>query len=75
MFPGQQDFVWLVPLFSAGLLLLASAGLWLRLAYGKDVGGVDVKPNAAHFRLAASITALALGLLGAAILLLFWVRF
>lgn len=64
-----------MPLFLAGLLLLASAGLWLRMAFGKNVGGVDVKPKAAHFRLAASTTALALGLLGASILLVFWVRF
>ncbi|MDP9424030.1 MAG: hypothetical protein M3Q19_14575 [Pseudomonadota bacterium] len=74
MYRGQEDLVWVVPLFLAGIFFLGTAGLWWRIAYGKNVGGVDLKPTTEDFREAASMTAACFALLGAAILLAFWVR-
>ncbi|HET9335106.1 MAG TPA: hypothetical protein VFO12_01720 [Sphingomicrobium sp.] len=68
MYRGLKDLVYLVPLFLAGVLLVGSGQMWWLI-------GRRQEPTAADFRAAASVTAIALGLLGIGILAAFAVRF
>lgn len=67
MYRGLKDLAYLAPLFLAGVLLLGSAQMWWLVGRRKD-------PTAADFRAAAKVTAIALGLLGLAIVAAFAVR-
>lgn len=68
MYRGLKDLAYLVPLFLAGVLLVGSAQMWWLIGRRED-------PTAADFRAAARVTAMALGLLGIAIVAAFAVRF
>ena len=67
MYRGLKDLAYLVPLFLAGVLLLGSAQMWWLISRRKD-------PTAEDFRAAASVTAIALGMLGLGIIAAFAVR-
>ena len=67
MYRGLKDLVYLAPLFLAGVLLVGSGQMWWLI-------GRKEEPTAADFRAAASATAVALALLGIAILAAFAVR-
>ena len=67
MYRGLKDLAYLAPLFLAGVLLVGSAQMWWLI-------GRRENPTAADFRTAARITAIALGLLGIAIIAAFAVR-
>ena len=67
MYRGLKDLTYLVPLFLSGVLLLGSAQMWLLIGRRKE-------PTAEDFRAAARVTAIALGMLGIAIIATFAVR-
>lgn len=58
MYQGQQDLVWLVPLFLAGLALLAAARLWWFVTQGQSVVGVSLNSGESDLRNAAFATCL-----------------
>jgi hypothetical protein len=68
VYRGLKDLAYLVPLLLAGVLLLGSAQMWWLIGRRSD-------PTAADFRVAARVTAIALGMLGIAIIAAFAVRF
>ena len=67
MYRGLKDLAYLAPLFLAGVLLVGSAQMWWLIGRRAD-------PTAADFRAAAKVTAIALGMLGIAIIAAFAVR-
>jgi preprotein translocase subunit Sss1 len=67
MYRGLKDLVYLAPLFLAGVLLVGSAQMWWLIGKRGD-------PTPEDFRAAAKVTAIALGLLGIAIIGAFMVR-
>lgn len=67
MYRGLKDLAYLVPLFLAGVLLLGSAQMWWLIGRRAD-------PTPADFRAAARVTAIALGMLGIAIVAAMAVR-
>lgn len=67
MYRGVKDLAYLAPLLLAGVLLLGSAQMWWLIGRRKD-------PTAEDFRAASSVTAIALGMLGLAIVAAFAVR-
>ena len=68
MYRGVKDLAYLLPLFLAGVLLVGSGQMWWLI-------GRRNEPTAEDFRAAARFTAIALGLLGIAIIAAFAVRF
>lgn len=67
VYRGLKDLAYLAPLLLAGVLLLGSAQMWWLIGRRKD-------PTAEDFRAAANVTAIALGMLGIAIVAAFAVR-
>jgi len=67
MYRGVKDLAYLVPLFLAAVLLLGSAQMWWLI-------GRRAEPTAEDFRAASRFTAIALGMLGIAIIAAFAVR-
>jgi hypothetical protein len=74
MYRDQTDVLWLLPLFLAALFLLASAQLWWRVAHGKRIGGVELKPGPGDLKLAAFASCVSSLLLAVSIFAAFWVR-
>jgi hypothetical protein len=68
MYRGLKDLAYLVPLFLAGVLLIGSAQMWWLIGRRTD-------PSPEDYRAASRVTAIALGMLGIAIIAAFAVRF